>query len=120
MAIFACRKGGIVLQVGLGNPTGTMAWLEIVRKELTVQGVIRYLPNCFQDAIDLVERGLVDLKSIITHAFTFEDSVAAFNTVKDGRRGSELAGKVVILNEKFVTDAADYVTARRERSANTL
>ena len=72
----------------------------------------RYSPDCFQDAIDLVSRGLIDLRLLITHAYKFEDSIEAFNAVKDGHGRGKLTGKVVILNEKFVGEK-DFVTMRR-------
>lgn len=40
-ALFACRKGGTLLQVGLGYPESTVSFLWIARNELDVKGVIR-------------------------------------------------------------------------------
>ena len=36
-------------------------------------------------AIDLVARGLVDLKPLLTHTFKFEDALEAFEMTKNGK-----------------------------------
>jgi len=36
-------------------------------------------------AIDLVERGLVDLKPLLTHTFKFTDALEAFEITKAGK-----------------------------------
>lgn len=36
-------------------------------------------------AIDLVARGLVDLKPLLTHTFKFEDALEAFELTKNGK-----------------------------------
>lgn len=44
-------------------------------------------------AIDLVARGLVDLKPLLTHTFKFEDALEAFEITKAGK---DKDGKAVI------------------------
>ena len=44
-------------------------------------------------AIDLVSRGLVDLKPLLTHTFKFEDALEAFEITKNGK---DRDGKFVI------------------------
>ena len=44
-------------------------------------------------AIDLVARGLVDLKPLLTHTFKFEDALEAFESTKNGK---DREGKLVI------------------------
>lgn len=44
-------------------------------------------------AIDLVARGLVDLKPLLTHTFKFKDALEAFEVTKSGK-GKD--GKTVI------------------------
>lgn len=63
-------------------------------------GTWRYTTNCFEDAISLVDSGLVDMKSLISHVYPFEQGLEAFQTVhdvkaKDGRH----VFKVVISDE---------------------
>lgn len=44
-------------------------------------------------SIDLVARGLVDLKPLLTHTFKFEDALEAFEITKNGK---DREGKFVI------------------------
>lgn len=44
-------------------------------------------------AIDLVAKGLVDLKPLLTHTFKFEDALEAFEITKNGK---DKDGKPVI------------------------
>jgi threonine dehydrogenase-like Zn-dependent dehydrogenase len=44
-------------------------------------------------AIDLVARGLVDLKPLLTHTFKFTDALEAFEITKNGK---DRQGKMVI------------------------
>lgn len=52
----------------------------ICARELTVLGSFRYNEGCYEQAIALVESGLVDVKAIISHRYDFEDAVKAFET----------------------------------------
>lgn len=62
----------------------------------------RYTTNYFEDAVSLIDRGLVDTKSLISHVLPFEQSLEAFETVHqvratDGRH----VFKVVISDERL-------------------
>lgn len=50
----------------------------------------------YPTAIEMLASGKVDLKSLVTHRYKFEDSIKAFQHVKEGREGTI---KVVITNE---------------------
>lgn len=69
--------------------------LELSAKELDVRGSLRYTTGCFEDAIDLLDRGEIDLKPIITATFPLARSEEAFKAVQDG---SEI--KVVVLSHE--------------------
>jgi threonine dehydrogenase-like Zn-dependent dehydrogenase len=76
--------------------------MDICSKQLNVRGTWRYTTNCFEDAISLIDRGRVDVKTLISHVFPFERSLEAFDTVHtvratDGRH----VFKVVISDEKL-------------------
>ena len=53
-------------------------------RELRVETVFRYA-NVFDRALSLIASGAIDLKPLITGAFDFEDSVAAFESAAEGR-----------------------------------
>lgn len=83
---------GRYVQVGLGGTfTQAVPLLHIVNKELVVLGSFRYGPGDYSFAIRLVERGLVDLKQLVTHTYRFEQALQAFETTA---RGKDVTGKV--------------------------
>ncbi len=71
----------------------------------------RYASGAFEDAIELVSSGKVNIKALISHAYKFSDSLQAFDAMLTGEGQGRETGKVVILNEKFV-DPADFATER--------
>ena len=50
-----------------------------------VKGSFRYGPGAYPLAISLVERGLVDLKPLVTQRYAFNDAIEAFETTKNGK-----------------------------------
>ncbi|KAI5478117.1 xylitol dehydrogenase [Pseudohyphozyma bogoriensis] len=62
-------------------------------QELTVKGSFRYGPGIYPLAIDLVGRGLINLKPLITHRYTFKEAKEAFHANETGK-GAD--GKAVI------------------------
>ncbi|KAL4861580.1 hypothetical protein BDV12DRAFT_203873 [Aspergillus spectabilis] len=103
MGIKLCRPGGTYVQVGMyrgKHPQINM--MEICVKQLNVRGTIRYTTNCFEEAVTLIDRGLVDVNSLISHTFEFDDSLSAFETVynlEDGE-GKKLLKTVILHGDK--------------------
>lgn len=89
------RHGGTYLQAGMGAPMSTVPFLQIATRELNVVGSLRYSTDCFEHAVDLLARGMVDLQPLVTKTFPLKDSEAAFKAVK---AGSEI--KIVIMNQQ--------------------
>lgn len=56
----------------------------LVTNEVDLKGNWRYGEGDYPMAIDLVARGLVDLKPLLTHTFKFEDALEAFELTKNG------------------------------------
>lgn len=79
----------------MGAPMANVPMLQVATRELKLVGTLRYSAGCFEDAIDLVSRGLVDLKPLVTKTFPLKESEAAFQAVK---AGSEV--KIVIMNQQ--------------------
>jgi threonine dehydrogenase-like Zn-dependent dehydrogenase len=62
-------------------------------------GTIRYTTNCFEEAVSMIDRDLVDVKSLVSHIYDFKDSLLAFETVYDLTNGQgENVLKTVILH----------------------
>ena len=45
-------------------------------------GIVRYGSTSFQDAIDLLTRGVIDLSPLVTKTFPIEHSAKAFHALK--------------------------------------
>ncbi|WWD03026.1 hypothetical protein V865_001070 [Kwoniella europaea PYCC6329] len=79
------RRKGTYVQVGCGPLYVNLPMRVIADREITVKGCFRYGPGVYPMAIDLVSRGLIDLKPLITHKYGWEDAVKAFETTKAGK-----------------------------------
>ncbi|GES59910.1 xylitol dehydrogenase [Aspergillus terreus] len=90
-----CKQGGVFLQVGLSHiQTHTFPMVAVTNKELDVRGITRYTASCFPSAIDLLSRGVVDLKPLITAQFPLSRAKEAFEAVASGKEM-----KVIIKNQ---------------------
>lgn len=69
--------------------------IAVTNKDIAVMGITRYTANCFPDAIDLLERGRVDLKPLITKTYPLARSQDAFECVESAE---EI--KVIIRNNE--------------------
>ena len=77
-SIYIARAGGTVLQIG--NPPEieiSYPLLKVVDKELTILGNFRYA-NCYPTAIEALSNGKVDVRSLISHRFLFDETHEAF------------------------------------------
>jgi L-iditol 2-dehydrogenase len=84
-ALRVARNQGAVQLVG--NPEELeprFPVFEIINRELTVRGTFRYV-NCYPRAIALAAAGTVDVKSMITHHFSLDETVEALRWV-DGNK----------------------------------
>ncbi|WVR07256.1 hypothetical protein IAU60_004297 [Kwoniella sp. DSM 27419] len=91
LGIECLRTGGTCM----GAPLASFPILQVATKELNVLGTLRYTNRCFEDGIDLLSRGLVSLKPLITKTFPLQQSEDAFKAVKSG---AEI--KIVIMNQE--------------------
>ncbi|THH32895.1 hypothetical protein EUX98_g1264 [Antrodiella citrinella] len=91
--VFIVKHGGTFVQVGMGAPEITFPVTTMLVKEVNFKGSFRYGPGDYQLSVGLASQGRVDLKSLITHRFTFEQAVEAFAI---NRAGKSEDGKPVI------------------------
>jgi D-xylulose reductase len=98
------------LQVGLNHvQTSVFPNIAVTNKELDVKGepshcnerwklmtgITRYTASCFPSAIDMLNRGVVDLKPLITVTYPMTKAKEALEAVKSGKQI-----KVIIKNQE--------------------
>lgn len=77
-ALAAVLPGGKVILVGIpGNDQTSFNAGTARRKGLTIK-MVRRMKHTYPRAIDLVARGLVDVRSLVTHRFPLDQTVNAF------------------------------------------
>ncbi len=83
-ALAVLRPRGVVVQVGMGGEM-TLPMLQICGKELELRGAFRFHEE-FALAVEMISKGLIDVKPLITHTLKFDDAVAAFERAGDRSR----------------------------------
>ncbi|XP_035686386.1 sorbitol dehydrogenase-like [Branchiostoma floridae] len=78
-AIHATRSGGVVVLVGRGSLNVDVPIVNAAVREVDIRGVFRYCNN-YPQALAMVASGQVDAKRLITHNFSLEESLKAFQT----------------------------------------
>ncbi|CAG2116277.1 unnamed protein product [Medioppia subpectinata] len=86
VAIYATNNGGKVALVGLGPLEVSAPLVNASLREVDIIGVCRFR-NCYPMAIYLLEKGLVNLKPLVTHKYPLERSLDAFNKIDYWSRG---------------------------------
>ncbi len=86
-AVSILKPGGILLIIGIPDfDRWSFRADEMRRKELTIRNVRRQ--NAFeQKAIDAIARGKVNLKPMVTHRFSLEETAEAYELVADYKDG---------------------------------
>lgn len=79
-AVETCRPGGKVIQIGISaSGITTFPASPARRKGITIK-VLRRMRYTYPRAIHLVQEGVVDIRSIVTHRFPLSDYEEAFAT----------------------------------------
>ncbi|WP_227271709.1 L-idonate 5-dehydrogenase [Roseobacter weihaiensis] len=79
--IAALRPGGIIVQLGLGGDM-TLPVQAMTAKELELRGSFRFHAEFFT-GVELMQKGLIDVKPLITQTLPLTDAVAAFDLASD-------------------------------------
>lgn len=79
--IHAMRPGGTIMQLGLGGDM-TLPMMAITAKELSLKGSFRFHDE-FHTGVSLMQKGLIDVKPLITHTVSVEDAVSGFELASD-------------------------------------
>jgi L-idonate 5-dehydrogenase len=79
--IAALRPRGVILQLGLGGDM-TLPMMAITAKELDLRGSFRFHAE-FAVGVGLMQKGLIDVKPLITHSVPLDQAEAAFRLASD-------------------------------------
>jgi len=78
---YLVKRGGCIVLVGLAaEDTIPFNFAKIMNKEVEIKSVFRYR-NLYDASIRAVAKGMIDISSIVTHEFDFEDTANAFKYV---------------------------------------
>jgi L-idonate 5-dehydrogenase len=80
-AIAAMRPGATILQLGLGGDM-TLPMMQITAKELVLKGSFRFHSE-YATAISLMQKGLIDVKPLITETVGLRDAREGFELAND-------------------------------------
>jgi 2-desacetyl-2-hydroxyethyl bacteriochlorophyllide A dehydrogenase len=87
------KRGGKVVIIGMLEATMQLPMLDVTVKEIELQGSYGYTSDDFQQALNLIADGKVDVKPLITHLLPFQDIKNGFEILS---KGAENAIKVVL------------------------
>jgi D-xylulose reductase len=86
LGIYAAKRGATFVQAGMGKEIINFPITAVCTRGLIIKGSIRYLAGCYPAAIDLIAKGQIDVKRLITNRYKFEESEQAFELVKSARQ----------------------------------
>jgi L-idonate 5-dehydrogenase len=79
--IAALRPRGVILQLGLGGDM-TLPMMAITAKELELRGSFRFHAE-FAVGVALMQKGLIDVRPLITHSVALDEAESAFRLASD-------------------------------------
>lgn len=87
-AIPVMRPGATILQLGLGGDM-TLPMMQITAKELVLKGSFRFHAE-YATAISLMQKGLIDVKPLISETVPLQDAVKGFELANDRSRAMKV------------------------------
>jgi L-iditol 2-dehydrogenase len=81
-AFAAVSPGGKVILAGIPSEDQTVFTASIARRKGLTIKMVRRMKHTYPRAIELVSRGLVDVRSLVTHRFPIEDAIEAFEVAR--------------------------------------
>lgn len=81
-AFAAVRPGGNVILAGIPQDDRTSFSASIARRKGLTIKLVRRMKHTYPRAIELVSKGLVDVRLLVTHRFSLEQSVEAFRVAQ--------------------------------------
>ena len=101
-AIAMVDRGGTVALVGVPAGDLTLQMAIVQDRRIRIQGVATYLPQDVGRAMDLLEQGAVDVRSLVTAVVPMDDAARAFELATSGEHV-----KVLVSDDRALTDAVN-------------
>lgn len=98
LTILATKSGGVAVIVGMGASEVKIPLVNALAREVDIRGIFRYA-NDYPIALSMVASGVANVKKLITHNFTLEDTIKAFEVAKTGT-GNPIKVMIHPLKEK--------------------
>jgi L-iditol 2-dehydrogenase len=89
VSVAAVVPGGKVILAGIPDDDKTSFSASIARRKGLTEKLVRRMKHTYPRAIELVSKGLVDVRSIVTHRFALEQADEAFR-VAERREGLKI------------------------------
>ena len=85
-AVAATKPGGTIVLVGIPSEDRTSFTASVARRKGLTIRMSRRMKHTYPRAIKLVERGMIDVRSMVTHHYPLVDSMKGFDTAlrRDG------------------------------------
>ncbi|XP_045775863.1 sorbitol dehydrogenase-like [Maniola jurtina] len=83
LSLLATKSGGVAVLVGMGSPEMTVPLAGTVTREVDIRGIFRYA-NEYPIALSLVASNKINLKPLVTHHFSLEESLEAYEVARRG------------------------------------
>jgi L-idonate 5-dehydrogenase len=87
-AIDLVRPGGTIVQIGVGGDM-KLPMNVIVAKEINLRGTFRFHAE-FELAVEMMGKGLIDVKPVISDSIPFTDAIAAFELASDRNKAMKV------------------------------
>jgi L-iditol 2-dehydrogenase len=81
-AFAGVTHGGKVILVGIPDDDKTSFTASVARRKGLTIKLVRRMKHTYSRAIDLVSRGLIDVRSLVTHRFPLEQASEAFQVAQ--------------------------------------
>ncbi|KAL0821323.1 hypothetical protein ABMA28_005916 [Loxostege sticticalis] len=83
MCMMATKSGGVAVLVGMGSPEQTVPLAGALAREVDIRGIFRYV-NEYPIALSMVAGGQIDVKPLVTHHFSMEETLQAYEVARQG------------------------------------
>ncbi|XP_049871677.1 sorbitol dehydrogenase-like [Pectinophora gossypiella] len=83
LALLATKSGGVAVLVGMGSPELTVPLAGAVAREVDIRGIFRYV-NEYPIALSMVASGKVNVKPLVTHHYSLEETLEAYEVARQG------------------------------------